>query len=434
MKKINTAPISGMQELLPKEQALFDHFKQQIAKTFAINGFLNIETPAIDRTEVLLAKAGGETEKQIYRVFKTAETADDSDQALCFDHTVPLARYLAEHQNQLDFPFRVSQIGRIFRGERAQKGRFREFYQCDIDIIGRSNLPIAYDAEIISTLSTALTCLEIPTFTVRLSNRKLLSGIFASLNLQDKASLVSEILDKSLKVNQSTTKAALAELSLKPDQITVLESLLESKGPFTTAINQLEQLNITHPDFIQGVSELKLVSSLLVASQVNFVIDPSIVRGLDYYTGTVFEIFIDNYQSIGSICSGGRYEHLAEYYTSQPLPGVGGAIGLTRLFYVLNENKLVKSQEIKPVDFAIIPFSQTESIPAIALSRKLQSLGFFTDLIFSDKKLGQRITHAASIAKHLIILGESEVKTGKILVKNLQSGETQPLSEMIKNL
>ena len=231
MKKINTSPISGMQELLPSTQNVFNDAKESLAKTFKSCGFLNIETPIIDRTEILLAKAGGDTEKQIYKVVKTAETADDADQALRFDHTVPLARYVVEHENDLAFPFKVTQIGRNFRGERAQKGRFRELYQCDVDVIGRNELPIAYDADVIATLYQAIIdAFDLPSVIMRISNRQILSGMLQALNLNQYAGQIFSIIDHIEKVKPEVTKESLTELGIGSENVSKIIAFADIQG------------------------------------------------------------------------------------------------------------------------------------------------------------------------------------------------------------
>lgn len=430
MKKLNTAPISGMQELLPPEQATFNQFKYSISQTFSHHGYQNIETPIIDRTEILLAKAGGDTEKQIYKVVKTAESALDADQALRFDHTVPLARYVVEHQNDLAFPFKVSQIGRNFRGERPQKGRYREFYQCDIDVIGRNTLPLAYDADIIFTLYEALQAFQLPPLRIRLSNRKLLTGLLEELRLTGLAERIFNIIDHAEKVPPEKTLAALSDLGISDNNIDILSKFMHIKGNLATILPRLTELNVANETFQTGLSELTTVLGLLENRGLldTVIADLLIIRGLDYYTGTVFETNLVDYLQLGSICSGGRYENLAGNFTDQHLPGVGGSIGLTRLFYVLNENNLLKSQIKSPVDIAIIPISEQEYDYSYQVSTKLQTLDYITDVILTDKKLGDKISYASKIARQALIIGENEVKTGELTLKDLVSGEKNPLT------
>lgn len=430
MKKFNTAPVSGMQELLPNIQAEFNRFKGGISRIFEQHGFQNIETPTIERTEVLLAKAGGDTEKQIYKVIKTAETAGDADQALRFDHTVPLARYVVEHMNDLPFPFKVSQIGRNFRGERAQKGRFREFYQCDVDIIGWNSLPVAYDAEVIMTLVEALATLPLPPFVVRVSNRKLVSGMLAELNLEHLGTEIFNIIDHAEKVEPAKTVQSLEELGIGSENVVKITTFMQVRGLRKNVIPKLQELGFSNELFQSGIYELDLVLQLLEGRLTEGQVsaraeaDMVIVRGLDYYTGTVFETIVPEYREIGSICSGGRYENLASHYTDQKLPGVGGSIGLTRLFYILQNYGLVKPDTAKVVDFCLIPLTKSELLATERLATKLRELGRSVDVVLTEKKLGDKITYASKIAKHAAVIGENELKSGEISCKDFATGET----------
>lgn len=431
MKKINTSPISGMQELLPEAQGLFDTLKTKIGEVYHRHGFMGIETPTIDRTEILLAKAGGDTEKQIYKVFKTAETSDEADEALRFDHTVPLARYVVEHENNLTFPFKVTQIGRNFRGERAQRGRFREFYQCDVDIIGRSTLPIHYDADIISTLLDAFSAFELDTpVLARINNRKILSGLLEALNLQEKSADIFNIIDHAEKVPAEKTKQYLEEIGLGDNNVAKIFTFINLHGARSFVVKNLGNLGISNATFEEGIAELDQVLYLLEAQGLTDKIeaDMKIVRGLDYYTGTVFEFNLPEYKEIGSVCGGGRYENLAGYFTDQSLPGVGGSIGLTRLFYVLNNNNLLKSQTKKPVEYSLIPISENEFEFALDLANKLRSEGKVVDVVLTDKKLGDKLSYAAKIAEKGIIIGEDETKSGDLKIKHFDTGEISPFS------
>ena len=428
MKKLNTSPISGMQELLPQEQAIFNNYKETIREVYRKHGFLEIETPTIDRAEILFAKAGGETEKQIYKVVKTDETAEDADQALRFDHTVPLARYVAEHESNLNFPFKVTQIGRNFRGERAQKGRFREFYQCDIDVLGRNELAIEYDAEVILTLIDTLSALKLPKMLVRISNRKILAGFLEELNLQEVAKEISGIIDHAEKVAPEKVKEWLSELQIGDERVAEVLQFIGLAGTREEVVAKLRGFGFENEKFNEGVAELEKVLKILEGQGLGdaVVADMKIVRGLDYYTGTVFETILPDYKEIGSICSGGRYENLAELYTDQKFPGVGGSIGLTRLFYVLNEYNLVQAEESDRKRYAIVPFSNSEAEVAFAykVAAKFRGRGKDADVVFLEKKLGDKIGFAAKTADYLVVVGENEVKTGAFKVKNLATGET----------
>lgn len=431
MKKFNTSPISGMQELLPGLQTEFDRLKAGIEEAFHRHGYQHIETPTIDRTEILLAKAGGDTEKQIYKVVKTAETADDADQALRFDHTVPLARYTVEHTNDLAFPFKVTQVGRNFRGERAQKGRFREFYQCDVDVIGWGKLPFGYDADVISTLIDALKILPLPGdgFLVRISNRKLLSGLLASMNLEQHATDIFSIIDHAEKVPAEATQKAFTDLGIGSENVVKITTFMEIRGSRKDVVGKLLALENSNETFVAGVNELAIVLELLEGQGLSNVItaDMLIVRGLDYYTGTVFETIVPDHREIGSICGGGRYENLAGNYTTQAMPGVGGSIGLTRLFYLLQNYGMVQASELKPVDICVIPFGESEIPAANKLAEKLRTAGKSVDLEYAGKGLGDKMKYAGRVANYAIVVGENEVRSGKYMIKNLTTGESEEL-------
>ena len=420
MKKINTSPISGTQELLPEAQATFNDLKNKISETYRAHGFLNIETPTIDRTEILLAKAGGDTEKQIYKVVKTAEASDVADQALRFDHTVPLARYVVEHENDLKFPFKVSQIGRNFRGERAQRGRFREFYQCDVDVIGRGELSLYYDADVLMTALDALKSFGLDTPVVaRVNNRKIVTGVIEALNLQEQAEEIYGIIDHSEKVSGEETVAALDEIGFGEEKRNKILSLISLNGEAKEVAQGLRGLGVNSEMFNDGVAELEYVVKMLEQGGYKEMVrvDMRIVRGLDYYTGTVFEFCLPEHMEVGSIGGGGRYDNLAGYFTDLKLPGVGASIGLTRLFYVLNENNLIKSQIRRPIDTAIVPISENELPFATKVARELREKGEVVTVVGTDKKLGDKLKYAAAVAEKGIVLGEAEVQSGNYEVK-----------------
>ncbi len=426
MKKVNTSPISGMQELLPATQATFDNLKSKISEVYHRHGFLSIETPVIDRAEILFAKAGGDTEKQVYKVVKTAEAADDSDQALRFDHTVPLARYVVEHESNLAFPFKATQIGRNYRGERAQKGRFREFYQCDIDIIGRGSLPIAYDADVLGTLLETYASFELGTPVIaRMNNRKIVSGLIAELGLEDKKDVVYSAIDHSEKVSPEETKKFLKDNGIADSKIAKLVAIMNLHGSREFVVKNLRGIKIKNELFNEGLAELETVMSLLEAQGLGDMIsaDMKIVRGLDYYTGTVFEFCLPEYNKIGSVGGGGRYENLAGHFTDQAFPGVGGSIGLTRLFFILSEYGLVKDSDKKPLDICIIPVSENEIAYSMALAARLRGHNTKVDVILTDKKLGDKMTYAAKVANKGIVVGESEVASGNLKIKDFSTGE-----------
>ncbi len=436
MKKFNTSPISGMQELTPAKQALFDKLKKQIIGVYHSHGFLRIETPVIERTDILLAKAGGDTEKQIYKVVKTAETEDDADQALRFDHTVPLARYVVEHENDLTFPFKVTQSARNFRGERAQKGRFREFYQLDVDVIGREKLAVSYDADVIKTAYDALMTFIKPEMKIRISNRKILTGLLQELGLQTKSEDIFGIIDHAEKVPKEKTVSSFEEIGLSGAEIEKLTTFMNINGAREDVVSNLKSLGINNDIFILGVEELNNVLSLLEKQGLGetAIGDMLIIRGLDYYTGTVFETFLPEYREIGSICSGGRYENLASNYTDQNFPGVGASIGLTRLFQTLDDNNLLESIDKKSIDLVLIPFSENEYEYTFNLAEKLRGCGKTVDINLTDKKVGDKFTYAAKIAKFASVIGENEVKTGNIEVKDLETGNKLKLEDYIRSV
>ena len=420
MKKFNTSPLSGMQELTPALQAEFNRLKSGIAAAFHRHGFQSIETPVIERTEILLAKAGGDTEKQIYKVVKTAETADAADQALRFDHTVPLARYTVEHMNDLTFPFKVTQIGRNFRGERTQKGRFREFYQCDVDVIGWNNLPVAYDAEVIATLVDAIRVLPLPRFIVRASNRKILNGLLQALELTDLAAEIFSIVDHAEKVLPEKTAEALQNLGISMENVVRITTFMQISGGIAEVAPKLRAL-CDNAEFIDGVNELEIVLKTVrkLSPSAEVMADMLIVRGLDYYTGTVFETIAPDYREFGSICSGGRYENLAKNYTEQALPGVGGSIGLTRLFAMMVEAGLVTAMTAKPVDVCLIPISQNEYVAAARFAAELRAQGKTVDVVLTEKKLGDRLKYASKIAQFVAVIGETEAASGQYELREL---------------
>lgn len=420
---MNTAPISGTQELLPATQAIFNSLKSKTEHSFSSHGFLNIETPILERTEILFAKAGDDTEKQIYKVFKTSEDPTDSDQALRFDHTVPLARYIVEHESELAFPFKVYQSGENFRGERAQKGRFREFYQCDIDCIGRNELPIFYDADIISTLIDTYQSFGLNTPVIaRISNRKILKGLLEGLNLQEKSKDIHSIIDHAEKVSAEQTISALTEIGLTDAEKSKILAFIDLSGDKDSVVSGLRALGVENETFETGIKELTSVIDLLITNgqENTFIADMKIIRGLDYYTGTVFEFALPEYKEVGSIGGGGRYDNLAEYFTEQKFPGVGGSIGLNRLFSVLTEKSLLKETINTPIDYAIIPLSDNELSFSTQVAKDLREKGSSTTIVSSSKNLGDKMKYASKIAKNAIVLGESEATSGTYEVKSFK--------------
>ena len=419
MKKINTSPISGTQELLPEIQAVFDKLKTGVAEKYQAHGFLNTETPILERTEILFAKAGSDTEKQIYKVAKTNETMEDATEALRFDHTVPLARYIVEHESDLSFPLKVAQLGENFRGERAQRGRFREFYQCDVDVIGRENLPLFYDVDVISTLLDAFSSFRLKTpVLARISNRKILKGLIEGLNLQEKSADIYSIIDHSEKVVPEKTEAALDGIGLNADEKAKILNFIELNGAVSEVVEGIKALGVENEMLAEGLQELTEVAGLLQAGgSTNFVADMKIVRGLDYYTGTVFEFVLPEHKDIGSVCGGGRYENLAEYFTDQKFPGVGGSIGLNRLFFVLKEKNLIDFETEKPLDVAVVPISEKENAYALEVAGEMREKGSSATVVATDKKLGDKMKYASKIAKAAIVIGDAEVASHKYRIK-----------------
>ena len=341
MAKTEPRTLPGFMELLPSEQILFDQMRKTIEDSYKTFGFLPIDTPIIELSEVLLAKAGGETEKQIYRFNK-----GDTDLSLRFDLTVPLAKYVAKNYGSLSFPFRRYQIGKVYRGERAQKGRYREFYQCDIDIIGDETLDIINDAELPAVIATTFRRLGFDEFTIKINNRKILNGLYESINQTEKSVDIMRIIDKIDKIGDQAVMEELAKIEVPEESINKIMQFIKIDGTTDEKLQKLQSLGIENDTYKLGVEELGDVVKyirLFGIEDKNFVIDLSIARGLDYYTGTVYETFLNGYRELGSVCSGGRYENLAQNYTDKKLPGVGISIGLTRLFYKLNELNLIKA-------------------------------------------------------------------------------------------
>ena len=437
MTKVNTSPISGAQELLPEQQAIFNSLREKINNIYKKHGYKSIETPSIERTEILLAKAGGETEKQIYKVVKTAESEEGANQALRFDHTVPLARYIVQHENDLVFPFKVAQDGLNFRGERAQKGRFREFYQCDIDVIGRETLPIAYDADVIAALLDAFRVFGLKTAVLaRISNRKILSGLLEAMDLTEKSQDIYSIIDHAEKVTPEQTKVAFEEAGLDKTQVKKLLSFIDLHGDRALVVKELNNLEVENEKFAAGVAELDQVLYLLESVGLNEEIeaDMKIVRGLDYYTGTVFEFVLPEHKNIGSVCGGGRYENLASNFSAKTFPGGGGSIGLTRLFYILAEKKLIDVEAKDLLDYAVIPVSEHEFDEALNVAKKLRDKNYSTTVVLTDKKLGDKMTYATKVAKSGIVIGEAEIGAATLNVKNFETGKTVELNiEVVSN-
>ena len=421
MNKIEPRTLAGFMELLPNEQILFNQIKETIEKTYKKFGFLPIDTPVVELAEILLAKAGGETEKQIYRFQK-----GDTDLALRFDLTVPLAKYVAKNYGNLSFPFRRYQIGKVYRGERAQKGRYREFYQCDIDIIGDGKLGLINDAEIPSIIYTIFRDLGFKDFTIRINNRRILNGIFESINQKENSEEILRIIDKIEKIGKNSVIEEFEKIGLNEEQIQKIIDFIEIQGTSDEKIEKLEGLGIQNEIFNQGIRELKTVIEnvrLFGVPEENFNVDLTIARGLDYYTGTVYETFLNEYRELGSVCSGGRYENLAEYYTNKNLPGVGVSIGLTRLFSKLNELNIIKADKKSVAEILIIPMVEDLKEP-IKLATKLRNAGINTEIYLNEKKIKAKFKYADKLEiPYVIVIGEDEIKENVVTIKNMKTGE-----------
>lgn len=418
--------LSGFMELQPTKQVLFNQMKEKIQKSYERFGFLPLDTPVLELSEVLLAKAGGETEKQIYRF-----TKGDADLSMRFDLTVPLAKYVAQNYGSLQFPFRRYQIGKVYRGERPQKGRFREFYQADIDIIGDGELSLLNDAEIPSIIYTTFKELGFDNFTIHINNRKILNGFFEFLQLSKNSIDIMRIIDKLEKIGKDNVRSELLELGIKESSVDMILNFISITGDNDGKIMSLEKLDINNDIFKSGVAELKEVIKnirLFGVPESNFIIDLTIARGLDYYTGTVYETFLNEYKQIGSVCSGGRYDNLAEYYTDKPLPGVGISIGLTRLFYQLNELNLVKTEKESIADVLVISMSSDIS-PCLPVASKFRTEGINAEIYMNDKKLKAKFKYADKLKiPYVAIIGEDEAKNGTVSLKNLFTGEQNTVS------
>ncbi|NLW64641.1 MAG: histidine--tRNA ligase [Clostridiales bacterium] len=427
MEKVKPRTLSGFMELLPEKQMQMERIKEILRETYSLYGFTPLDTPVIEASEVLLAKAGGETEKQIYRF-----TKGDSDLSLRFDLTVPLAKYVALHYGELAFPFRRFQIGKVYRGERAQRGRFREFYQADIDIIGDGSLDIMNEAEIPAIIFRSFTALGLSKFKIRVNNRKVLNGFFSVLGLSDRATDVMHTIDKLDKIGAEKCRLLLLDGGVSESAADEIMSFISIGGNTTEKISALDKYKGRDEVFDTGLSELSAVAECLSEFGVpedNFEIDLTIARGLDYYTGTVYETTLTDYPEIGSVCSGGRYDNLAEYYTDRKLPGVGISIGLTRLFYVLEEQGLLSDEGVTaPADVLIIPMTE-DLKAAVRTATTFRDAGIRTQLYSENKKFKAKMSYADKIGVPFVLfIGEDELQKGVVKVKDMQSGEQTELT------
>ena len=418
MSKVEPRTLPGFMELLPNDQIKFNSLVDKIRKSYEKFGFLPLDTPIIEMADVLLAKAGGETEKQIYR-FNKGET----DLALRFDLTVPLAKYVCEYNNDISFPFKRYQIGKVYRGERPQKGRYREFYQCDIDIIGDGELSIVNDAEMPSVIYTTIKEFGFDNFTIRINNRKLLNGLFAELSLEEQSVEIMRIIDKLEKIGKDNVVKCLQDLNVADEKIEKILNFIEIDGETDEKLQKLENLNFTNELFLQGLSELKEVVKyvrLFGVPDTNFKVDLTIARGLD-------------------LCSGGRYDNLAEFYTDKKMPGVGVSIGLTRLFSKLSELNILKEKDESISKVLVV--SMTDDISrALEVATKIREEGINTDVYLENKKIKAKFKYADKLKiPYVAVIGEEEEKNGTVSLKNMETGEQEEMSiekmiELLKNI
>ncbi len=428
MERITPRTLSGFMELLPQKQAKLEKMMAVLRETYSLYGFAPLDTPAIEDAKILLAKGGGETEKQIYRFQK-----GDSDLALRFDLTVPLAKYVALHYNDLAFPFRRYQISKVYRGERAQRGRFREFYQADIDIIGDGKLDVLNEAEIPSIIYRVFRGFGLTRFQIRVNNRKLLNGFYALMGLTEKSGDIMRTVDKLDKIGGEKVKSLLvADCGLTGGEAAEILDFIGISGTNSEVLTALRSYAGKNEIFDRGLDELRQVTDNLAAFGVpeeNFAVDLTIARGLDYYTGTVYETTLTDHPEIGSVCSGGRYDDLAGYYTEKALPGVGISIGLTRLFYVLDEQGLLNPElSSAPADALVIPMTEDPK-GAIALSETLRNAGVRVQLYAEQKKFKQKMSYADKVkVPFAVLLGEDEINEGVCSVKNMVTGQQVKLT------
>ena len=424
--KIEPRTLPGFMELLPNEQIKFNNMMEKIKKSYEKFGFLPIDTPIIEMADVLLAKAGGETEKQIYRFNK-----GENDLALRFDLTVPLAKYVCEYYNDLSFPFKRYQIGKVYRGERPQKGRYREFYQCDIDIIGDGELSIINDAQMCLVIYNTIKEIGFDNFTIKINNRKLLNGLFSQLDLNNKSVEVLRIIDKIEKIGKENVIKCLKDLNIEEQKINEIIEFIEIKGTTDEKLEKLKNLNFEDELFNTGIEELEQVVNCIKIFDIpnsNFMVDLTIARGLDYYTGTVYETFLNDYRELGSICSGGRYDNLAEFYTDKKLPGVGVSIGLTRLFSKLSELNILNEKEQAISKVLVVSMTDNINI-AFDVANKIREAGINTDIYLENKKIKAKFKYADRLKiPYVAIIGEEEEKNRTVTLKNMETGEQKELN------
>ena len=423
MAEMTPRTLSGFMELLPRPQQQMERMMDILRRTYSLYGFTPLDTPVIEAAEVLLAKGSGETEKQIYRFNK-----GDADLALRFDLTVPLAKYVALHYNDLSFPFRRYQIGKVYRGERAQRGRFREFYQADIDVIGDGKLDITNEAEMPAIIYRAISELGLQRFCIRVNNRKILNGFYAMLGLTERSGDIMRTVDKLDKIGAEKVRTLLIdEVGVSGENADEILKFIAISGSNRQVLSALETYTGRSEVFDEGLEQLRTVVKYLSAFGVpeeNFAVDLTIARGLDYYTGTVYETTLLDHPEIGSVCSGGRYDNLAAYYTDKQLPGVGISIGLTRLFYVLGEQGMLNDQlPTSPADVLILPMTE-DLHAAVTLATQLRNAGVRTQLYTEQKKFKAKMNYADKLGVPFVIfLGEDEIAKEQVTVKDMTSGE-----------
>ena len=423
-EQIKPKTLPGFMELLPNEQILFNKMKATIQKTYESYGFLPLDTPIIEDAEILLAKAGGETEKQIYRFMK-----GENDLALRFDLTVPLAKYVTEYYDKLSFPFKRYQIGKVYRGEKPQRGRFREFYQCDIDIIGDGELSIANDAELASVIYNTFINLGFDDFTICINNRKLLNGLFGGLDLKNNSAEILRIIDKIDKIGPDNVRKELCDV-IPEDKVDTIMSFISISGSNDEKIQALENMDIINETWNEGLKDLKEVLEyirIFMLPEENLKIDLTIARGLDYYTGTVYETFLNKYRNLGSVCSGGRYDNLTEYYSTRKMPGVGISIGLSRLFFQLTDNNIISTENQSISDVLVLSMDNNYAECTKAASI-LRENGLNVQVDFENKKIAKKFKYADKLnVKYVIVIGEEEVKNNVVTLKNMITGEQNSL-------
>ncbi len=423
--------LSGFMELLPKDQVIFEKIKSEMEKVYQKYGFFPLDTPVLEDSRILLAKAGGETEKQIYRFNK-----GDTDLTMRFDLTVPLAKYVAKNYSELTFPFRRYQIGKVYRGERAQKGRFREFYQADIDIVGDGSLSIVNDAEIPSIIYNLFKNLGIEDFVIRINNRKVLNGLFDNFGVKESAVDILRIIDKIDKIGRDNVAKELVELNVPETTVNEMLDILTFDGSNEEKVDRLKSFAGCNEVFDAGLEELTTVIGYIAGFGVPsdyYKIDLSIARGLDYYTGTVYETFIKNHPEYGSVCSGGRYDNLAGYYTKKSLPGVGISIGLTRLFYVLCENDFLNRAHESQIEALVIPMTEDMNY-AVKTATELRRAGINTQIYLEEGKFKKKLTYGSRLTiPFCVILGSDEIEAGHVTIKNMSTGDqkTTDLQEAV---